>query len=69
MQAGTEKAWGSVGSGVFVGGWKKRRTQSGSVLGPRCGLRPVCQGHELGQDPACFSAGTEMWAQEYWSGP
>ena len=39
-----------------------------SVLGPRCGFRPVCSGHERGLDPAWSSAGTEMRVKEYLSG-
>ena len=46
----------------------KCRTQPGSVQGPRCGLWSICWGMEQAQDPACFSAGTEMWALEYLSG-
>ena len=56
-----------AGAGVFVGDLNKGRTQSGSVQGPRCGLRSDCRGLEQGQDPAWFSAGTEMWAQDYLS--
>ena len=43
-------------------------TQCRSVLGPRCGFRPVCSGHEQGLDRAWFTAGSEIWAQECLSG-
>ena len=60
------KDW-DVGSRVFVGGLNKGRTQPGSLEWPRCGLRSVCQ-DEQGVDPAAISAGTNMWAQECFSG-
>ena len=46
----------------------KGRTQPGAVEGVRCGLRSVVWGLEPVQDPAWFSARTEMAAQEYLSG-
>ena len=57
-----------MGSGLFAGGLNKSRNQPGSVQGPRCRLRSVFPVLEQGQDPAWFSAGTEMWAQECLSG-
>ena len=57
-----------MGSGVLVGALNKGRTQRDSLQGVRCGPSSVGWGLEPVQDPAWFSARTEMAAQEYLSG-
>ena len=47
-----------VGPGVIVWGLTKGRTQSGSVEGPKCGLRDICRGLVQGRDTPWCSAGT-----------
>ena len=53
---------------IVPGSLNKGRNEPSLVQAPTCGFRSIYRGLEHKKDLAWFTAGTEMWVQEYLSG-